>query len=246
VWDDPEEDRNKISHFNVYVMGLLDNNQTPEGPYATRRSPAEVRVISRTVQRVTLIVQTVLLSGLTSNMDISPSVSGETVTSTLAESDYPDETVPLSAFSPWGTLNYLLAGNGASAAPTWKSRGTLDLVLGSSNITTVGVPVVVTASGEVGQPLVTEIDNGDSPYTQLADDWLVLCDCTAGDITVNLLTASGVEGREITFKKVDSSTNKVVIDPDGTETVEGETDGNITLEGESWTLVSDGANWRIV
>jgi hypothetical protein len=246
VWDDPEEYRDKISHFNIYVLGLLSDNQTPFGPYTTERSPAEIRVITRTAERVTLVVQTVLFSGLMSDMGISPSVSGETVAATLASSDFPDESVPLSALTPWGTADYILAGNGAGSAPTWKSRGTLDLVLGSSNLTTVGVPVVVTASGEVGQPLVTDIDHTDSPYTALGSDWTIQCDCTTAAIEVDLPTAVGIEGRELTVVKTDASSNYVTIDPDGSETINGDTTGEIQQQHESWTFVSDGANWRIV
>lgn len=120
------------------------------------------------------------------------------------------------------------------------------LVLGNSALTIIGAPVWVTAAGTLGQPAVTDIDNTDSPYTALATDWVVLCDCTAGAITINLMTAVGIEGREITIKKIDSSSNYVTIDPAGAETVEGETTGEVQQEGESWTLVSDGANWRIV
>jgi hypothetical protein len=246
VWDDPEENQDLISHFNVYVLGLLDDNQIPSGPYSTQRSPAEVRVTTRVKANVTLIVQTVLKSGLTSDMNISPSVSGETVVSTLTSGDYPDETVPLSALDPWGTLNYILSGNGASSAPTWKSRGTLDLIEGRSTLAVSGAPVVSNGSGQIREVDITDIDNTDSPYTQLATDWLVLCDASGGAITVNLLTAVAADAREITIKKTDSSANAVTVDPNGTETIEGETDGTITLEGESWTLRSDGANWRLV
>ena len=246
IWDDPEEFRSQIDHFNIYALGLYDDEFTPQGPWQSPASPAEVQIDTNAIRRITLIVQTELKNGMKSALPLSPSVGVTSLEPSAGTPAYPDESVPLSGLTPWGTLNYLLAGNGSSSAPTWKSRGTLDLVEGRSTLTVSGIPVVSNGSGQIREVDVTEIDDTDSPYTELVTDWLLLCDCSSGAITVDLLTAVGKAGRVLTIKKTDTSANVVTVDPAGAQTIEGETTGEITLSGESWTLVSDGTNWRLV
>lgn len=246
VWDDPEEFRNQIDHFNIYAFGLYDDEVTPQGPWQCSASPSEVQIDANAIRQLTLIVQTELKNGLKSPLEISPSVGVNTLVPSAEGLTYPDESVPLDALSPWGTLNYILSANGSSSPPTWKSRGTLDLVEGRSTLIISGVPVVSNASGDIRQVVLTDIDDTDSPYTQLVTDHTLLCDASAGAVTVNLLTTVSAEGREITIKKTDASLNAVTVAPAGSETLEGELDGTILLEGESWTLRSDGANWRLV
>jgi len=246
VWDDPEDFRRQIDHFNVYALGLYDDETTPQGPWQSPVSPAEVQVDANAVLPLVLFVQTELKNGMKSGLSDSPSVGVTTLEPSAGTPSYPDESVPLSGLQPWGTLDYVIAGNGTSVAPTWKSRGDLDVVEGRSTLATSGIVVVSDGSGKIREVVPTAIDDTDSPYTELVDDWLVLCDAAAGAITVDLLTAASKGGREITIKKIDASTNAVTVDPAGSETVEGETTGQLTLEGESWTLVSDGTNWRLV
>lgn len=64
----------------------------------------------------------------------------------------------------------------------------------------------------------------DSPVTQTLQDEIILCDTTLGDITINMLPAATMIN-DVDFKKI-SSANKVIIDPNASETI----DNNATLE----------------
>lgn len=157
-WQEPEG-LTSISHYNVYVLGLLDNNKSPMGPATFQKSPGILRLVSDGVVRVTFVVQTVMKNGMVSELDASPAVSSETLASTLASTDLngigtTGELLTWSAgtatlISP-GALNTILAGNG-TALPSYKTRTTLDLVEGRGNLTTASRLVLVSASGVVTQ-----------------------------------------------------------------------------------------------
>ena len=74
----------------------------------------------------------------------------------------------------------------------------------------------------------------------------VLASAGAGVFTVSL-TSAAVMGNGWVFnvKKTDSSGNAVTVDPDGSETIDGDATIAIANENESYTLVSDGVNWYI-
>ena len=95
------------------------------------------------------------------------------------------------------------------------------------------------------QRTATPITNTESPYTVVGADYLILCDCTAGAITVNLPTAAG-NTRELVIQKIDGSVNAVTIEGFGGETINGalqNTDLDVQYEGLK--LNSDGTNWVI-
>jgi len=87
---------------------------------------------------------------------------------------------------------------------------------------------------------------GDSPYTIVEGDDIILCDCTSGAITINLLTAVGRTGKRIDIKKIDSSAYAVTIDANGTETIDGALTQTCYGQYDSYTLISDGTNWSII
>lgn len=74
---------------------------------------------------------------------------------------------------------------------------------------------------------------------------VVLCDCTANPITVNLPTAVGNTAMYV-IKKIDASANAATIDGNASETIDGSTTAAISIRYESRTLVSDGSNWHVV
>lgn len=83
-------------------------------------------------------------------------------------------------------------------------------------------------------------------YTVLNSDGLVLADATSATFTLTLPTAVGITGRQIRLKKTDSSDNKVTIDGNSTETIDGALTFDLLVQNHSVSLVSDGANWFIV
>lgn len=83
-------------------------------------------------------------------------------------------------------------------------------------------------------------------YTVLDIDLLILADATAGNVTVTLPTAVAREGRRIAVKKTDATVNLVIIDPDGTETIDGSTTISLTQQNALREMVSDGTNWQLI
>lgn len=75
---------------------------------------------------------------------------------------------------------------------------------------------------------------------------VVLVDASGGARTITLPDAAGRTGRVYYIKKVDATANAVIIDGDGADTVDGQATHSITTSLESRTVVSDGANWRII
>lgn len=80
-------------------------------------------------------------------------------------------------------------------------------------------------------------------YTMLDIDLIVKMDAADGARTVFLPSAKAREGRRAGVKKIDSSVNGVLIDPDGTETIDGSTTITLTQENAYREMVSDGTNW---
>ena len=72
----------------------------------------------------------------------------------------------------------------------------------------------------------------------------ILCNATSGNITVSLPTAVASEAA-FNIKKIDSSTNTVIIDPSGAETIDGEATVTIYDDDDFVQVQSDGTNWDI-
>lgn len=85
-----------------------------------------------------------------------------------------------------------------------------------------------------------------TPYTLTAANGILLVDATAGAKTVTVATAVGLNGTIFTVVKVDSSSNAVTFDPDGTETISGASTYALSGQYEAITFTSDGANWQVV
>lgn len=94
-------------------------------------------------------------------------------------------------------------------------------LLGSSGFFGIGVnpPLVQlhTNGGRIKN--TTRIDDGDSPYTVLVTDEIILADTDGGVITVNL--PAGVDGTHYRISNTGSSGNDVTVDPNGAEQLFG-------------------------
>lgn len=96
-----------------------------------------------------------------------------------------------------------------------------------------------------------EVDSvqSSSPVTVTTSDrnTLIPVDASGGAITVDLpAAATAGDGFLLAIKKVDSSSNNVTIDPNGSETIDGASDLDLENENETAFFVSDGTNWRII
>ena len=92
-------------------------------------------------------------------------------------------------------------------------------------------------------PLVTVIDDTDSPYTAVERNEVILADATNGPITVNLLPASTRKGFCFTVKKVDATANDVTIEGAESETFDGAANHTLSAQWERATFMSDGTNF---
>lgn len=91
------------------------------------------------------------------------------------------------------------------------------------------------------------LTNTDSPYTVLATDGILLCDCSSGAITVNLpAVATSDDGRRLDIKKIDSSANAVTVDGNSAETIDDSTTIVLSDQYNSITIITDQTEWWII
>ena len=86
-----------------------------------------------------------------------------------------------------------------------------------------------------------------SNYTIGSSDTVIFADATSGAVTITLPAASSTGGYRFYVKRIDSTlANSCSIARSGSDTIDGQTSVSLSLQYESLTLVSDGANWYII
>lgn len=216
VWSTPPRFRNQIDHYNVYVKGLYDNSETPQGPWTVQESPGQIKVNARTAVPVTLIVQTVLKNGMVSDLPSSPAVSGYTAAGTFTSGDYPDNTIPGSALE-YANEHLILRAKGLSNPAVWEEFFT-----------------------------VTKITDADSPYSLPTTAIILLINASSGNVTVNLPTVSTTQDRIFWLTRTDSSPNTVTLDPDGSDTIMGEADALLPKATSLTITGDEVNNWHVI
>jgi hypothetical protein len=98
------------------------------------------------------------------------------------------------------------------------------------------------ANGSVSLPVATEAAN----YTVLATDYTILCNNSAGAITISLPTASGIGGRVYVIKKTSAAGNDAIISASGAETIDGSTTYTISSQYSGIMIQSDGIGWWVL
>lgn len=90
----------------------------------------------------------------------------------------------------------------------------------------------------------TEVATG--PATVAAETGqTILVSVAAGAVTVNL-PATHTLGRRIVIKLSSVATNACLIEPNGAQTIDGESSLTLNLDYEWAELISDGSNWLLV
>lgn len=113
----------------------------------------------------------------------------------------------------------------------------------ASSLPTLSGDVVNAINGNNVQAItgagITSVNNAASPYTVANTDMVLLVDCTAGNVTVNIPPA--VSQQVIIIRRIDSSANTLTLSPNGADVINGET----TVAKTTWViLVSDKtSNW---
>lgn len=83
--------------------------------------------------------------------------------------------------------------------------------------------------------------------TVLTTDFeVVYVDATSGTITITLPTAVGNTNKIYLIAKLDTTANPVLIAPNGSQTISGNTRSHLYYPKQSLLIVSDGANWEIL
>ena len=77
-------------------------------------------------------------------------------------------------------------------------------------------------------------------------DYLLICDATAGAITMTLPPAALVPGRIYAFKRINSGANAVIVDGYAAETIDGSATHTLTPQWNSVTIMSNGTAWFIL
>lgn len=76
-------------------------------------------------------------------------------------------------------------------------------------------------------------------------DKVILVDATSGAITISLLAAATAgNGFRLVVKKVDNSSNAVIVDGNGSETIDGATTSSMSTQYDSINLICNGSNWN--
>lgn len=94
------------------------------------------------------------------------------------------------------------------------------------------------------QPFPIVEKSGD--YTLTDAEYTCLVDASGAERTITLPAAAGASGRVYVVKKIDSSANKVLLDGDGAETVDGAVTQELLLQYEALMVQSDGTEWWIL
>ena len=84
-------------------------------------------------------------------------------------------------------------------------------------------------------------------YTLTTLDKLVFANAASGGFTLTLPTAaSGNGGRIFRIRKIDSTYNIVIIDGNGSQTIDGMLNWELRNPGDYIHIISDGANWHTI
>jgi hypothetical protein len=84
-----------------------------------------------------------------------------------------------------------------------------------------------------------------SSYSATASEEVILVNASTGSATITLPTAVG-SSRIYTVKKVDSSSNNVVVNTTSSQTIDGGLTATIRVQYVSISVASDGSNWLVI
>lgn len=130
--------------------------------------------------------------------------------------------------------------NSAYTFPT--SDGTTDQILVTDGVGNVDWQDLSSLPASNIRTITTKTAN----YTATTSDDIIECDASSGGFTITLPTAVGNSGLSFTIVVTeDSAGNKVTVDPNGSQTINGDSTKELKKE-DSMVVVSNGSNWRII
>ena len=79
-----------------------------------------------------------------------------------------------------------------------------------------------------------------------ADDSVILINDSSGNIIISLPATANCSGRQYTFKKISSGNNEIIIQPNGSETIDGSGNLYMYVKHDSVKITNDGSNWWVI
>lgn len=138
-----------------------------------------------------------------------------------------------------GTAQRVLVNNGSGNLSDGPAPGSDGNVLTASG----GVWTSATNSATVSTSVITL---NSTSYTATTSNNIIYWNAVGGAATLNLYTAAGNSGRQITISKIDFGSNCITIDPNASETIQSALTQKICTPLETLTLIADpGALWRV-
>lgn len=99
---------------------------------------------------------------------------------------------------------------------------------------------------EISDYSIVTIDNSDSPYNLTAGVDVVLVDTSSGPVQINVDAAASIDGKRFRIKKISNDGEIITIEPDGSETIDGEANYDLWMPLDVLEIVSDGSNLQIL
>lgn len=111
------------------------------------------------------------------------------------------------------------------------------------HISNLGKLEIVNSSDEIIHPNpVIHVNSGFTAST----DSVLLANASAQTMVITLPLAENSVSTKITVKKIDSTANRVTIEPQGAETIDGASTLELSIPNLSATIVCDGFNWYVI
>jgi lysophospholipase L1-like esterase len=142
-----------------------------------------------------------------------------------------------------------LTGDGAYANATYFQADGIhpttagqQLIAGYAQAEINGLLTGTTNLAGIREAIATKTAN----YAATMGDSVLLCNASAGPVTITLPTAAGIPGRSFQVKKTDSSANACSISTTGGQTIDGASTVSLTSQYSSRKMASDNANWQVI
>lgn len=94
--------------------------------------------------------------------------------------------------------------------------------------------------------LVLALTTKNTDYTILSTDSTIICNASTVNLTMTLPAAGTVTNQIYNIKKADATVYTIIVDGNGSETIDGASTFTLTSQWECITVQSDGSNWFIL
>ncbi|HJP95969.1 MAG TPA: right-handed parallel beta-helix repeat-containing protein [Candidatus Saccharimonadales bacterium] len=149
-----------------------------------------------------------------------------------------------------GMTGEILITNNSSLGSTAQQRGFYDAgstckLQGNIFLKGTAEPYHLSAQSTLLDDVVGDMQSKTTSYTALLSDGTILANTTGGALTVTLPDATGCRGKKYRIKDAGGSANAnhITAQPQGGQTVDGQSSYVLNANYGAATLLSDGANW---